>query len=119
MSASPNPATVESSLRLEAGISDDERAAIVEDWGRLDSRLRSFPDGTVELLLSVKERDTPSQRAVLEARIDGFPALVATSSLTDLRAALDDLRDDLIRQITDAKNRSEPRNNRNLRERTT
>jgi ribosome-associated translation inhibitor RaiA len=119
MSDARPPATVESSLRLEAGIAADERAAIVADWGRLDSRLRSFPEGTVELVLSVKERDTPSQRAVLEARIDGYPTMVATSTLADLRTALDDLRDDAIRQITDAKNRSEPRNNRALREPTT
>lgn len=118
MSAAHDPATVESSLRVEAGFAPEERAAIVEDWGKLDSRLRSFPDGTVELLLSVKERETPSQRAVLEAHIDGYAPMVATSTLADLRAALDDLRDDLVRQITDAKNRSEPRHNRALREPT-
>lgn len=118
MSAARNPATVESSLRIETGFAPEERAAIVDDWGKLDSRLRSFPDGTVELVLSVKERETPSQRAVLEARIDGFQPMVATSTLADLRAALDDLRDDVVRQITDAKNRSEPRNNRALRQPT-
>jgi ribosome-associated translation inhibitor RaiA len=64
----------------------------------------------------VKERDEPSQRTTLEAWIAGQPRLVATSDRQDFDAAIAEVRDDLIRQITDAKNRTEPRNNRALRE---
>ncbi|HLT15633.1 MAG TPA: hypothetical protein VK007_02930 [Acidimicrobiales bacterium] len=110
------PATLEGSLRLGDGFAPEERAEIIADWGRLEQRLRSFREGQVELVLSVKERDTASQRAVLDIRIDGFAPMVAVSTLRDLRAALDDLRDDAVRQITDAKNRAEPARNRQLRE---
>ncbi len=64
------------------------------------------------LQLSVKERDTPSQRTMLAATIVGQRRLVATSRRTDFDGALAEVRDDLVRQITDAKNRTEPRNNR-------
>lgn len=109
-------ATVDSSLRLGGGMSPDERAAVIDDWSRLDARLRSFRPDEVELELTVKERDTPSQKTTLEAWVARRPRLVATSTETDLHAALREVRDDLIRQLTDAKNRSEPRNNRSLRE---
>lgn len=108
-------ATVEESLRLGSGFGQDERAQIVEGWSNLDSRLRSFSAGTVDMELSVKERGEASQRTVLEARISGQNRVVATSSEPDLGQALNEVRDDLIRQLTDAKNRSEPRNNSSLR----
>ena len=108
-------ATVEESLRLGNGFSQDERGPIVEGWGSLDSRLRSFDAGTVDMELSVKERGEASQRTVLEAWISGQTRLVATSSDPDLSRALNEVRDELIRQLTDAKNRTEPRNNPSLR----
>ena len=116
MSEHDDPATVESSLRLGSGFDAEERDRIVAGWGRLTSRLGSFPQGTVELELSIKERATPSQRTVLEAWIAGQDRLVATSEHTDLDQALSEVCDDLIRQLTDAKNRTEPRNRRSLRD---
>lgn len=104
-------ATVEASLRLGNGLGRDERAPIVAGWSSLDRRLRSFRAGTVEMELSVKDRDEAGQRTVLEAWIAGQSRLVATSNEADLAEALVEVRDDLIRQLTDAKNRSEPRNN--------
>lgn len=109
-------ATVDSSLRLGSGFDADERTDIVAGWGSLTSRLGSFPRDRVELELSVKERATPSQRTVLEAWIAGTDRVVATSEEPDLDTALTEVRDDLIRQLTDAKNRTEPRNRRSLRE---
>jgi ribosome-associated translation inhibitor RaiA len=116
MSEHDDPATVESSLRLGSGFDADERDGIVAGWGRLTSRLGSFPSGAVELEISVKERATPSQRTVLEAWIAGRDRLVATSEETDLDKALIEVRDDIIRQLTDAKNRTEPSNRRSLRD---
>ena len=107
-----SPPTVADTLQLATGLGPSDLDRIVAAFGRLDERLRSFASGTVTLQLSVKERDTASQRTTLEAWIAGQPRLVATSSRTDLDAALIEVRDDLIRQITDAKHRSEPRNNR-------
>lgn len=108
-------ATVEESLRLGSGFGQHERAQIVAGWASLDSRLRSFRAGSVDMELSVKERGEASQRMVLEAWIAGQARVVATSSEPDLGQALNEVRDDLIRQLTDAKNRTEPRNNPSLR----
>ena len=71
MSEHDVPATVESSLRLGTGFDSGERDPIISGWDRLTNRLASFPNGTVELEISVKERATPSQRTVLEASIAG------------------------------------------------
>ncbi|MCJ7780777.1 MAG: HPF/RaiA family ribosome-associated protein [Acidimicrobiia bacterium] len=116
MSEHDERASVESSLRLGSGFKPEERDQIVAGWSNLTSRLGSFPQGTVELELSVKERGTPSQRTVLEAWIAGSERLVATSEESDLDNAVTEVRDGLIRQLTDAKSRAEPRNRRSLRE---
>lgn len=108
-------ATVEESLRLGSGFGQNERGPIVEGWASLDARLRSFDAGTVEMELSVKERGEASQRTVLEAWISGQPRVVSTSSEPDIAQALHEVRDDLIRQLTDAKNQTEARNNPALR----
>jgi ribosome-associated translation inhibitor RaiA len=108
--------TVAAALLFENGISPEEYNTVFSSFRRLDERLRSFPAGSVELRLSVKERSQPSQRTSLEARIVGQPRFVSTSNESELQLALAEVRDDLIRQITDAKSRSEARNNRALRE---
>jgi len=111
----PTP-TVAGSLRLEYGVKPDEFDHVVGVLDRLDERLRSFRADAVELRLNVKERNEPSQRTTLEAIIAGRPPIVATSDREDFDAALTEVRDELIRQITDAKNRTEPMNNPNLRD---
>jgi hypothetical protein len=62
-------ATVADALHLANGIAPAETDRVIAAFGRLDERLRSFPAGTVTLQLSVKERDTPSQRTTLEAHV--------------------------------------------------
>ncbi|HUW00993.1 MAG TPA: hypothetical protein VMW08_01450 [Acidimicrobiales bacterium] len=116
MTDSDAVATVETSLRLGDGLSPADLESVVAHFGSLDHRLRSFRPNAVELYLHIKERDTPSQRATLEAHIDGFPKLVATSTHVDYDDALIEVRDDMIRQITDAKSRREPNHNRRLRD---
>jgi ribosome-associated translation inhibitor RaiA len=108
-------ATVNEALHLSGGVSLDERDHILALFSALDSRLRSYPSGSVQMDLTIKERDTLSQHTTLEAWITGQQRLVATSSHTVVDQALAEVRDDLIRQITDAKNRTEPRNNKQLR----
>ncbi|MEZ5171479.1 MAG: HPF/RaiA family ribosome-associated protein [Acidimicrobiia bacterium] len=117
MSKQADPATVDGSLRLGGGVHEEERARIVKHWGRLDQRLRSFRSDEVDMEISVKDRDTPSQHTTLETWIARRPRLVATSTKTDFGSALTEVRDDMIRQLTDAKNRTEPRNNRHRRRR--
>jgi ribosome-associated translation inhibitor RaiA len=111
-------ATVDASLRLTGGVDPSERAAIVDHWTSLDHRLRSFRSDQVVLQLSIKDRDTAGQHTTLEATIAGFPRLVATSNQADFGRAINEVRDDLIRQLNDAKTRHEPRNNKHLRETT-
>ena len=111
-------ATVAESLQVEGGLTETEIEQIINQWSKLDSRMRSFKPGSVVLQLFVKDRDTKSQYVTLDAKIDGHSQLVASSSSTDLDHALIEVRDDLIRQMTDMKNRSEPRNNRHLRDTT-
>jgi ribosome-associated translation inhibitor RaiA len=115
VSENQQPATVTSSLVETSGLSEEEREGLPERWQALDARLRSFPAEAVRLDLTVKERSTPAQRTTLECSIARRPRLVATSSAADIGDALAEVRDDLIRQISDAKNRTEPRNNRKLR----
>ncbi len=109
------PQVLDDCLRLGNGFKAEERPGILATFASLDARLQSFRAGSVELLLAVKERDKPSQRTTLEARIARTNDLVAHSTHGDIAAALIEVRDDLIRQITDAKNQTEPRNNRRLR----
>ncbi len=115
MTKPENPATVTECLSLEHGVQPAERDHIEKLWRKLDTRLRSFRAEDVVLALFVKERDTPAQHTTLEATIARRDAVVASSRHVDLDQALIEVRDDLIRRLTDMKNQSEPRQNRHLR----
>ncbi|MGY6499478.1 MAG: HPF/RaiA family ribosome-associated protein [Acidimicrobiales bacterium] len=116
MSEETEPSTVDAVLRLEGDLAPADRPVIVDRFGKLDTRLRSFSSEKIELQLTMKERDTPSQRTTLEVWIVGQPRLVSTSHETGFDQAINEVRDDMIRLLSDAKNRSEPRNNRHLRD---
>lgn len=111
-----HPATVADSLSLHGDFRDGEFDTIIDRWAKLDARLRSFDAGTVSLQLFVKDRDHKGQHVTLDTKIDGHEPLVATSTNTDFDRALNEVRDEMIRQITDMKTRSEPRNNKHLRD---
>jgi ribosome-associated translation inhibitor RaiA len=68
-------------------------------FGRLERRLSRWDPEQVELELSVKERDTPSQKTVLECWIAGAPRVVGTSKEQDLDKAVVEVRDDVWRQV--------------------
>jgi ribosome-associated translation inhibitor RaiA len=116
MSTHENPATADSCLRVGGGFSQGDRNWIVEQFATLDARLASFPADTTELEVSVKDRAARGQKVTLECWIAGRQKIVTVSSEEDLHAALNDVRDDLRRRLTDAKTRQEPRHNRHLRE---
>lgn len=109
------PATVAGVLRLGSGFAAAERSALVGQLSGMDPRLATYPAGQTKLELSVKERAQTTQAVTLQCWIAGRPRLVATSSQPALAAALTEVRDDLRRQLNDAKARTEPRNNRQLR----
>lgn len=109
------PATVAECLRVQGDLDARELDQLLEHWGKLDQRLRSFRSGAIELLLWIKERDRPGQHVTLEAVIAGRTPLVATSTSRSLDHALNEVRDEMIRQLRDQLQRQEPRHNRHLR----
>jgi ribosome-associated translation inhibitor RaiA len=111
-----HPATVADSLTVHGDLYDGDVDRIVDHWAKLDTRLRSYDAGTVALELFVKDRDTKSQHVTLDAKIDGHAPLVATSSNPDLDKAFNEVRDEMIRQLTDMKTKNDPRSNKHLRE---
>jgi len=116
MSTQANPATVEGCLRVGGGFSQGDRIWIAEQFATLDAGLASFNAEKTELEVSVKDREARGQKVTLECWIAGRPRIVTTSGEEDLRAALNDVRDDLRRKLNDAKTKQEPRHNRHLRE---
>ncbi|CCH33082.1 HPF/RaiA family ribosome-associated protein [Actinosynnema sp. NPDC047251] len=104
-------------LHLSTGFLASEHGWVTEHLAALGSRLRSFHDDQVELEISLKDRQGVDQRVTLECWINRTPRLhlVATSSKRDLPAALSEVRNELIRQVDEAKTRTEPRHNRTLR----
>jgi ribosome-associated translation inhibitor RaiA len=105
-------------LHLANGFRSNERDWIVGRLGALGSRLRSFADSEVDLEINLKDRDGAGQQVTLECWIRRTPRLhlVATSSAAELATALNEVRTELIRQVDDAKTRTEPRSNRVLRD---
>ena len=111
-----HPATVADCLTVHGELYERDMEKLIEHWSKLDTRLRSFDAGTVDMQLFVKERDTKSQHVTLDVKIDGYTPLVASSSSTDLDHALNEVRDEMIRQLSNAKGKREPRNNKHLRD---
>lgn len=104
---------IDERLRVVSEFRDDERPRIVDTLtAKLDRRLTRWDAEQIDMELSVKERDTNSQKVVLECWIAGEPRFVATSQETDLTAALHDVRDDLHRQIDDHVNKQTQRGRR-------
>lgn len=94
-------------LRLATGFAMSEREDIVAQFAPLGARLRSFDDDAIDMELSVKERGGADQRVTLEVWIAGRERLVSTSSRADLRGALQEVRDDTVRQLDDDVTRTE------------
>ncbi|MBN1171415.1 MAG: HPF/RaiA family ribosome-associated protein [Micromonosporaceae bacterium] len=109
------PATIAERLRVVDGFAQEERPGIVERLRSLDTHLTTYPASATDLELSIKDRGRPGQKVTLECWIAGQTRLVATSAKEQFSVALTDVRDELRRQLSDAKTRTEPRNNRHLR----
>ncbi len=102
-------ASVAACLTVHGTLHESESSALIHHWAKLDHRLRSFDDGTVKLDLYIKDRDTSSQHLTLEATIDRWPKLVATADGGQLEHSLNEVRDEMIRLITDERSRRHPR----------
>ncbi|MBB3039832.1 hypothetical protein [Hoyosella altamirensis] len=100
-------------LRVIAEFRENETEKVRDVlFGRLNSRLARWEPSQVELELSVKERDTHSQRMVLECWISGMPKFVATSTESEIDKGLVEVRDDLWNQINREVTKSETARNR-------
>ena len=108
MTDSAGTASLEANLRLGNGLKEQDRERVLRRLTGLDARLRSFRADAVDLHLTVKARETRSQRTTLEVTIANWPRLVATSQHAGLDEALAEVSGDLVRQLTDAKSRREP-----------
>jgi len=95
--------TMKDRLRIVPEFRTDEHERILElMFGKLERRLARWDPEQVELELSVKDRDTPKQRMVLECWIAGQDRFVATSTEQDLMKAVVEVRDTMRRQINRA-----------------
>lgn len=112
---SDHPPIVAEALQVHGALYDDELEQLLSHWTNLDQRLQSFAHRSIRLDLHIHDRDTPAQRVTLEAYIGGFPKFVTTEASRDLGHALNEVRDEMIRKLNDAKTRNEPRHNRHLR----
>lgn len=112
---SDHPPIVAEALHVHGTFHPHEREALIEHWSKLDQRLQSFQGRTLTLDLHIHDRDTAAQWVVLEAMIGGFSTFIAKDSSRDLDVSLNRVRDEMIRQLSDAKNKTEPRHNRRLR----
>ena len=108
MTDSAGTASLEANLRLGKGLREPDRERVLRRLAGLDARLRSFRVEAVDLLVTVKDRETRSQRTTLEATIANWPRVVATSMRPGLDEALSEVSSELVRQLTDVKTRREP-----------
>ena len=106
---SDRPSILEESLRVHGELRGHEFVELIDHWAKLDHRLQSFDGGSVRLDLHIHERDTAGQWVLLEAHIGGFAPIVAKHASRNLGDCLNHVRDELVRQLSDAKGRMEPR----------
>lgn len=67
--------------------------------GKLGRRLARWEPQDVELEISVKDRGTAKQRMACECWVSKLPKMVATSTKSELDAAVLECRNDLHKQI--------------------
>lgn len=92
-------------LRIGFGFEESERARILELMNKLNRQLQRFPADSVDMELTVKDRDTAAQKVTLDARLPNLPRIVVTSRESSLRDALMDIREDLWRQLKESLDR--------------
>jgi ribosome-associated translation inhibitor RaiA len=110
-----DPSIDAGNVRLGGGFSEGDRTLIATTLSQLLSRVATS-DMLWELELSVKDRESPGQQVTLEAWVVGKDRFVGTSSEEDLRAALNDVGADVLRQFNKARDRRTPKANRQKRE---
>jgi ribosome-associated translation inhibitor RaiA len=105
-----------SSLRLAGGFRESELPHLLAALTPLEKHLARWDADHVDLQLSVKDRGGTEQHVTIEAKLGGWPLVVAKVADLDFDRALHEARDELIRQIDDERRRRIPKDNRKLRE---
>ncbi len=100
--------TVQEQLRLGPGFHAADQPHIVDVLSSLDRHLAHWRPESVDIRVSVKERDTPNQRTTLELWLPGWHPLLAHSQEREIEAALIDVRKVMIREIEEERSRREP-----------
>ncbi|MDV7084043.1 hypothetical protein [Rhodococcus opacus] len=108
----------EHTLRMGAGFKEKDRAHVREVLSALAPHLGRWDPSDVDVEISVKDRGGKEQRVTLRTTLPGLPPLVATATDPHLDQALGAAKHELIRQIEDQKSAREPKNNRQLRNKT-
>ncbi|MCW2884967.1 MAG: hypothetical protein JWL58_1829 [Streptosporangiaceae bacterium] len=99
---------LESSLRLGAGLEEEDRPRVLAALATLESHLSRWEPDQVDLEVSVKDRDGPDQKVTLQIWPAGWPHFVAVARSRDLDHALIEARKELIRQLEDERSRRKP-----------
>lgn len=89
--------------RLGTGFAESEEKWITRRLMPLAARLRSLPATAVDLDLSIKDRHGADPQVTLVCRISGRTRLVSTSAARKLGTAVTEVRNDMIRQLAEAK----------------
>lgn len=103
------PELLDERLTIGTGFAEDERSKALERLAPLGKRLRSYPPGSAELRLSVKNRGRAEQKVTLECWIARAEPLVANSTAPELATALTEVREDLIEQLERLRTKRDPR----------
>jgi ribosome-associated translation inhibitor RaiA len=116
MTNSSSTPVLPSVLRPAGGFRDSELPHLLTALAPLEKHLARWDADQVDLQLSVKDRGGPEQHVTIEAKLGGWPLLVAKAADPDLDRALHEARDELVRQIEDERRRRIPKDNRKLRD---
>jgi ribosome-associated translation inhibitor RaiA len=119
VSENPRAGILHDALRLSGGFSDADRSWVLDALSGLEPHLSRWDPASMIVDVSVKHRDGKEQQVTLRAELPGFPQLVAKAEDRDLDRALAEAKRELLRQLEDEKTKREPKNNRQLREKTT
>jgi ribosome-associated translation inhibitor RaiA len=98
----PGPHPLVDRINLGGGIQQSDLPMLAENLGHLFTRLASWPPGSVDIWLRVKDRDGAGMKTTIEVQVPSLPMLVASSKRAPLGAALDRAADKLVRKINDS-----------------
>lgn len=88
-----------SRVRLEGGASTDDLRFVERALAQLFTQLSRFDPEKVDIGLRFKDRGQPGMRTSLELHIQGLPAMVGVSELTDTKDALNDAEQKVLSQL--------------------